>query len=88
MSWITVKGTVLEEGILKNPVRVVRTLLVETENGDRLVIAPKDKILNKLSRGDVIEFETKHGKDAKLTWFLGRLKRNCRNLKIISRVQV
>jgi hypothetical protein len=84
MSWIIVKGTVLEEGIVENQARVVRTLLVETENGERIVIAPKEKILNKLSRGDVIEFETQEGKDAKLTWYLGRLKRNCRKLRIIS----
>jgi hypothetical protein len=85
MSWITVRGTVLDEGIVENQVRAERTLLVETENGERIVIAPKEKILNKLSYGDVIEFETKKGKDAKLTWFLGRLKRNCRKLRILSR---
>ena len=84
MSWNIVRGTVLEEGIIENQARVVRTLLVETENGERIVIAPKEKILNKLSRGDVIEFETQEGKDAKLTWYLGRLKRNCRKLRIIS----
>ena len=84
MSWTIVRGTVLNEGIIKNQARIVRTLLVETENGERIVIAPKEKILNKLSQGDVIEFETKEGKDAKLTWYLGRLKRNCRNLRAVS----
>ena len=84
MSWIIMRGTVLNEGILENQARVVRTLLVETENGERIVIAPKEKILNKLSPGDIVEFETQKGKDAKLTWYLGRVKRNCRNLRIIS----
>ncbi len=84
MSWNIVSGTVLEKGIVENQVRVVGTLLVETENGERIVIAPKEKIINKLSCGDVIEFETQKGKDAKLTWFLGRLKRNCRKIRIIS----
>jgi len=84
MSWVIVRGTVLEQGMIENPARVVRTLLVETENGERIVIAPEEKILNKLSRGDVIEFETQNGKDAKLTRFLGRLKRNCRKLRIVS----
>ena len=83
MSWTLVRGTVLDEGIIENQVRAVRTLLVETENGERIVIAPKEKTLNKLSRGDVIEFETQKGKDAKLTWFLGRMKRNCRKVRII-----
>lgn len=84
MSWIKIRGTVLGEGVIENQVRVVRTLLVETENGERIVIAPKEKILNKLTQGDVIECETEKGKDAKLTWFLGRLKRNCRKLRIVS----
>ncbi len=84
MSWITVKGTVLQEGMIRKSLRVERTLLVSTENGGRIVIAPEERILNKLSCGDVIEFQTQQGRDAKLTWFLGRLKRNCRRLKIVS----
>ena len=85
MSWTTVRGVVLEEGMLKKGVRLERTLLVETENGERIVIAPEEKILNKLSRGDLIEFETQAGKDAKLTWYLGRVKRNCRKVRVIPR---
>lgn len=59
MSWVTVKGVVLDEGIIEGPVQVVRTLLVETENGDRIVIAPKEKILNKLTRGTSLSLKQK-----------------------------
>lgn len=86
MTWHTVKGTVMNEGSIENQARIERTLLVETENGQRVVIAPKDKVLNKLATGDLIEFETQKGKDARLTPFFGGLKRNCRNVKVLSHV--
>jgi hypothetical protein len=85
MFWRTVRGTVLNKGLISNQARrVEQTVLVETESGQRILIAPEQKVLNKLSTGDVIEFETQEGKDAKLTWFLGRLKRNCRKLRVVS----
>lgn len=84
MSWHHVRGTIIGDGILENQVRIEGTLLVETEHGERVVIAPKKKMLNRLAMGDVIEFDTKRGKDVKLTWFLGRVKRNCRKLRVVT----
>lgn len=84
MFWHIVRGTVVDKGVISNQVRAVGTALVETESGQRVVISPKEKVLNKLRTGDFIEFETQDGKDAKLTWFLGRLKSNCRKLRVLS----
>ena len=47
----------------------------------RIVIAPEEKILNKLSRSDVIEFETQEGKDARLTLFLSHTETKSREVE-------
>ena len=49
-----------------------------------MVIAPKETILNMLSRSDVIKSETQEGTNTRLTLFLRRLNRE--KLRSISRV--